>query len=305
MIHRKLQVYLVYLGPHAAVNLGRLVVKLNGLQHAFDFRLFPDAVFGGSILPFQLDDLNACDIAPFFTDGAIMTRLRKVLDRYPEIDARARVIVVTNARLTRGNECTQDPPDIGDFLGLWAPESVVGDRRFGVISLALYLDRYEERARRTAEQYVAFLLLAYLGDTLIDPKPTHRDFRFCVFDYNDDLESIVSSIRRSAICERCRERIAQTLPSDPGVSGHSLLAAFDGVLAYVRKPRVYVVWKTLQSDPLFSLFIIGIAAGIAINIATGLIGVAVAPQIIALGVLLLAGIVWIFKQHFLPGPLFR
>ena len=299
-------VYLVFVGHHSVVLLGDLVARLNGLQSAFEFRLLPGADISGTVVDFSLEDVQACDTPPFYTDGSILGTLETVLERYPEVERNAHVAVVTNVRITRGRDCSPEPGEAGDYFGLWWPAGVDETRRRAAISLALYLDRYQDRGRRTAEQYVAFLLVAFLGDTLFEPKLTHLDFRFCVFDYNDDLDSIVPSIRRSGLCEKCQERIASSVTNTAErVSGKSLLQAFNSLLRYVHRPHPRVVFETLQHDALFSLIVLGVAAGVVINLISNLLGFGGLSQLGIVLALLLLGLAWIVKQHYRPGPLFR
>ncbi len=311
-------VYLIALGPAAAsqsrkphgVLLQALARRLNRVQEAFDFRLLPQADSTGAVLGLSLEEVESCDVPPYYTDGSILRSVEKFLHRYPEIDPDTHVVVVTNVRVTKGVDCSPAAKDGEDYFGLWAPEGVDRTRRRGVISTALYLDRYQEKARRTAEQYVAYMLMAYLGDTSFDPRLTHRDFRFCVFDYNDDLDSIVPSIRRSGLCEGCDRRIGGGRSELADLSPKAFREAYLAILRYVHRPHPRVILDTLQSTAVFSLTVLVLAAGVSINLLSdGLNELGVENRLLlasgAFLVLVLIGSLWVAKEHFIPGRLFR
>jgi hypothetical protein len=160
-----------------------------------------------------------------------------------------------------------------DYFGVWPPQIVEppleGSPIIGVASTYLWVRRYETLAYRTTEQFLEHLIVAFLGDVLYNGSLTHARFRHCVFDYNEDLDSIVDSVRRADLCNQCTDHLAneQNLSSlGASVGGGRIVEAIEGILNDVRKPRWKMVFQALQQDGTFSILILGVLGAIGVNI---------------------------------------
>ena len=228
--------------------------------------------FNFEVLPVQIDveDISSAH-APYYTDQELLPAINARLDER-HLPGDAIVVAFTSLRLAKAimkKGCvTGIEPD---YLGLWdkVTDKTAGKRRIGIISTALWLQKYEQEAYRTAEQYIAHTLLAFLGDQLYKGGITHDAFHRCVFDFNDDLDSIVQSVQRSRICKKClsklekrsaRSKVAKYL--EPG----RITEAMRRISRDVRKPRFRHILRSLQEDGVFSLLIFGVLASLALNI---------------------------------------
>jgi hypothetical protein len=160
-----------------------------------------------------------------------------------------------------------------DYFGVWPPQivelPVEGSPIIGVASTYLWVRRYEMLAYRTTEQFLEYLVVAFLGDVLYHGSLTHTRFRHCVFDYNEDLDSIVDSIRRASLCKQCTENLANEQKLGPlgaSVGGSRIVEAMEGILNDVRRPRWRMVFQALQQDGTFSILILGLLAAIGVNV---------------------------------------
>ena len=302
----RVPVYFVFLGQHPALDLKSLTGDLNRIQKTFRFALLDDTG-EGNLQEWSLDEVQACSEPPFFTHGCIFSSLQTALDRRPDLPANGHIIVVTNVRVTEGQSTVPDHED-DDYFGIWTPRVTGRGELRAVISYAIFQERYQERSRRTLEQYVAYMVVAGLGDNLYEKVLTHPDFRFCTFDYNSDLDSIVPSLRRSGLCESCAKTIRTVNPTRIAtLKAEDVASAFDAILRYVHRPRFLVVLRALAEEPLFSL--VGVSIGLSVVLA--MVSQSIEDLQLELITWLVAGMLlfftvgWILKQHFRPGRLFR
>jgi len=199
-----------------------------------------------------------------------------------------------------------------DYFGHWPPPeggaAIDGDQVVGIISTTLWSRRYEAAAFRTIEQFLEVLVAECLGDILYRSKLTHKQFRRCVFDYNEDVESIVDSIRRARFCAKCLGQLRSddalgTLAKPIGAE--SIAAALVGITADARRPRLKTVFQSLQQDGTFSVLILGVLAAVGVNVLSTWVPGQSRWQLIVPVVLLgvLGGrIAW---EYFRPGPPLR
>jgi len=234
-------------------------------QQAFRFEVLPECI--------EVEKLSSRH-APYYTDHELLPAIHAALDRQgvPK-DEEAVVVVFTSLRLAKavmkkGRMAGIEP----DYLGLWdkaTNKTTAGKRHVGIISTALWLQKYEREAYRTAEQYIAHMLLAFLGDQLYRGGITHDAFHRCVFDFNDDLDSIVQSVQRSRICGKCLSKIGEK-PARSKIAGYlepgTITEAMKSISKSVRRPRYSHILRSLQEDGVFSLLIFGILASLSLNI---------------------------------------
>lgn len=265
-------------------------------QKAFSFEVLPVRI--------EVESLTSRH-APYYTDRELLPAINARLDGQNLPDD-AIVVILTSLRLAKavmkkGRVAGIEP----DYLGLWdkATDGGTGKRRIGIISTALWLQKYEREAYRTAEQYIAHMLLAFLGDQLYRGGITHDAFHRCVFDFNDDLDSIVQSVQRSRVCRKClstlekksaRSKIAKYLEPE------RITEAMRRISKAVRQPRFGHILRSLQEDGIFSLLIFGVLASLALNIFANEVNKWGNPALFAAvgGITLVAWIVW---QRFWPS----
>lgn len=244
--------------------------------------------------------------APYYTDRELLPVIRTALDRQ-QVPRDAVVVVFTSLRLAKavvkkGRAAGIEP----DYLGLWdrvTDKTSAAGRRIGIVSTALWLQKYEREAYRTVEQYVAHMLLAFLGDQLYRGGITHDAFHRCVFDFNDDLDSIVQSVQRSRLCRKCEDKMKKK-PSRSNIAGYldpdTITTAMKAISKSVRRPRYGHILRSLQEDGIFSLLIFGILVSLSLNLFAGVVDKWGAGALFtAVGILALAGyVIW---QRFRPN----
>jgi hypothetical protein len=198
-----------------------------------------------------------------------------------------------------------------DYFGVWPPQPggqpLNGPPSIGVVSINLWARRYEHLAYRTTAQYLEHLIVAFLGDTLSRGILTHARFRRCVFDYNEDLDSIVDSVRSAKLCKQCSEYLGDDRnlgPLGARVGGKMITGAFNAILKDIRRPPARAVFQVLQQDGTFSILILGVLAAIGINLLSNWLTSSpfeTAAIIVAFG--LLFG--WTVWRYLRPGPPLR
>ena len=262
-------------------------------QGAFHFEVLPQRI--------EVEKLSSRH-APFYTDQELLPAIKTCLDGKNSLKLPQDAIVVafTSLRLAKAIKKNGRVTGIEpDYFGLWdkATDKTAGKRRIGIISTALWLQKYESAAYRTAEQYIAHMLLAFLGDQLYKNGITHDAFHRCVFDFNDDLDSIVQSVQRSRICKKClsqigkksaRSTVAKQLDPD------RITDAMRRISQAVRQPRFRHILRSLQEDGVFSLLIFGVLASLALNIFANEVNKWGNPALFAAGgaVTLVAWVIW-------------
>lgn len=175
----------------------------------------------------------------FFTENEIMPALSPSNDAHLVLGITSLRIAPSAGALDPGNE----------HFGVWhntqAPMPPEHSRK-GVVSVTRWRERYEGRAFRSTEQYLAFMALAFIGDVQLGSL-THPWCTGCVFDYNPDDESIVSSVKAAALCQQCRRRIRSIEPQ--------LEEAYLAILRGIGRPPVQAVLRYLQANGLASVFL--------------------------------------------------
>lgn len=265
-------------------------------QQAFQFEALAEQI--------AVEDFSSRH-APYYTDQELFPVINARLEK-PGLPRDAVVVAFTSLRLAKavmkkGRVAGIEP----DYLGLWdkATNKTAGKRRIGIISTALWLQKYELEAYRTAEQYIAHMLLAFLGDQLYRDGVTHDAFHRCVFDFNDDLDSIVQSVQRSRVCKKClakledksaRSKVAEYL--EPA----RISEAMRNISGAVRKPRFRHILRSLQEDGVFSLLIFGVLASLALNIFANELNKWGNPALFALAGFFIL-VLWIIWQRIWPS----
>jgi len=199
-----------------------------------------------------------------------------------------------------------------DYFGYWSPPeggaAADGEPVVGIVSTAAWTRRYEASAYRTTEQFLEVLVAAFLGDVLYRSKLTHKQFRRCVFDYNEDLDSIVDSVRRARFCRQCLRhlRIDQELGSlAKPIGAKTVSAALVSLAADARRPRLKSVLQALQQDGTFSVLILGLLAAIGVNVLSSWVPNQSRWQVIVPVALLGVLFVRVLWEYFRPGPPLR
>lgn len=172
------------------------------------------------------------------------------------------VIGITSLRIAPSIDATR--PE-NEYFGIWKNEQVQLSpihARKGLISTTLWRERYESRAYRSTEQYLAFMVLAFLGDVQLGGL-THPWCTGCLFDYNYDNESIVSSVKSARLCAFCGNVVAQ--------KDSQLREAYEDILKTVRRPPTTEVVRFLQGSGLMSVFVFSIVLALAVGFAQSLI----------------------------------
>lgn len=162
---------------------------------------------------------------------------------------------VTALRIAPSSEAAGED----EYFGLWDNEFVEleqADRFKGIASVARWREKFAGPAYRSTEQYLAFMLLAFVGDVQLGGL-THAWCTGCVFDYNVDEESIVSSVKSATLCPVCRKRLSDVDPN--------LVAAFARVLSFVKRPPFYAVLSYLQGNGFAAVFLFAVLLGIAVG----------------------------------------
>jgi len=165
------------------------------------------------------------------------------------------LICVTSLRVAPSAEAAGED----EYFGLWHNEFVElkpADRLKGVVSVARWREKFAGSAYRSTEQYLAFMLLAFVGDVRLGGL-THAWCTGCVFDYNVDEESIVSSVKSATLCQVCRKRVSEIDPS--------LATAFDRALLRVKRPPIYAILSYLQGNGFAAVFLFAVLLGISVG----------------------------------------
>ncbi len=169
------------------------------------------------------------------------------------------------------------------------------DERLCLVSTALWRQRYQALAFRNERQYMIWSLVAYWLDRFVDPVLTHREYRECIGDYVEDLDSIVYSVRKARLCSACRKHVDDLRVTMPD------LAAADNLLRYVRRPPPDRILESIQQSPVLSFMLLGVL----FSLFTGAIGKAIDGSVLASGVsaalfILIFGLVFV-KEHYFPS----
>jgi predicted Zn-dependent protease len=242
-------------------NLNNRLNKLGHVKKAFEFEVI------GEI---NVDNIDSNDVPKhhYYSAPAILEVLRSfVINNDKNMPL---VFGLTSVPLAHQEKC---PDWEYDYFGVWPPQIVEppleGSPIIGVASTYLWVRRYETLAYRTTEQFIEHLVVAFLGDVLYHGSLTHARFRHCVFDYNEDLDSIVDSVRRADLCEQCKEHLKNEQKLGPlgaSIGGGRIVEAMEGILNDVRTPRWKMVFQALQQDGTFSILILGVLGAIGVNI---------------------------------------
>ncbi len=298
------------------VRLSALADRLNGLRGTGARLLTRNAPRVSEIFHFRV--IGALDIDNDVDSSAVPKQhyydaaaIVRALERFAAAGADVHVVIgITSLPLACESPAGSQEWDY-DYFGVWPPQPggqpLHGRPTAGVISTSLWVRRFETLAYRTTDQFLEHAIVALLGDVLSSTRLTHARFRRCVFDYNEDLDSIVDSVRRARLCTQCETRLAS--PADLGelanaVGSSRVLGALQAILKDVRTPRWRTVFRVLQNDGVFSVLILGVVAAMGINLLSGWIEgpvFQVALPILLLGVL----VAWITWQYLRPGPPLR
>ncbi len=222
-----------------------------------------------------------------------------IIKRIPLMETPGRTLHcgITNVWITDSFENLQREPTREDvYFGYWTNDLVGGEIRgdTGLISLAPWLSRYERESKRDLTQYLAFVIFSFIGDRIGNQSMTHAAFRWCMFDYNLDLDTIVWSIRKSRLCKHCKDHIASI---EDGI----YLDDFKRVLDYTRKPSWPVIFDHLRNSSVFSILVLGILMTFAIG--TIINNVSTVSYVIPLSVFLFVIFIILFlvKERNWPG----
>lgn len=186
----------------------------------------------------------------FFTENEILPALTPSEDDHLVLGITSLRIAPSTGALDAENE----------HFGIWhntqvplAPEH----RRKGVLSVTRWRERYESRAYRSTEQFLAFMVLAFIGDVQLGGL-THPWCTGCVFDYNPDDESIISSVKAAALCHSCREHIRS--------AESQLEESYLRILGGIARPPVEAVLRYLQGNGVTSVFLFSLLLALSVGL---------------------------------------
>ena len=197
---------------------------------------------------------------------------------------------ITSLRIAPANSATDAE---GEHFGIWQNDLVQVEpehARIGVVSVTRWRERYEARAFRSTEQYIAFMVLSFIGDVALGGM-THRWCTGCVFDFNIDDESIVSSVKNSDLCDPCRRRMRALNPE--------LEQSFRVILADVARPPVRAVLSYLQGNGIASVFLFSVLLTLSVGLLQSVFQTAgkVAVGTSAICALIFFGVVWYVQRY--------
>ena len=261
-VPRDLTVVLVQVGESFSYDVNKLALLLNRNSSPwmrFKGRLYQDRDFSDYAL---VDELQISSDSPFWSAAKAMALLQRVVKAEDD----EFVIGITPAWLA-------DPPDDDDdlgstdtYLGVWHNRFVppYGAANYAIISTSAWQSRYERSSYRSVEQYIAHMVVAAIGDYLVEkvqeknqdwPGLTHSIYQNCVFDFTPDQASIVPAVQRSRICGRCQKRISVG-QLRLNRTGDEVSKALDKILHLARVPPSEEVFRALHEDPRFSVLVI-------------------------------------------------
>lgn len=160
------------------------------------------------------------------------------------------VIGLTAARIAPPGEDGKDASE--DCFGYYRNELMpqVRDNRYAVISTALWQQKYDATAYRNTFQYTLFMVASFLGDRYASAPLSHAEFRRCMADFDDDLDSIVFSVRKARLCESCIRQL------DAAPLG--LRELLEALLRKVREPTFFRVAQAIKDSPIPSILVMGV-----------------------------------------------
>lgn len=113
----------------------------------------------------------------------------------------------------------------------------------------------------------------------------------CVFDFNPDNESIVSSVKAATLCGKCRQRIRNFQPQ--------LEVAFQRILAGVERPPIRAVISYLQGNGIASVFLFSVLMGLSVGLLQSLLPAAEHIALVASlsCTVIFLGVIWYFHRY--------
>lgn len=304
----RLTVVLAQVGEAFGYSVDDLADELNSLAIRwlkFEPRIFPLEALD----EYELSEALQIAHTPYWDAAKAMTILRE------NVPAPRGVFVIGITPGWLADDPAGAPIDVKDsYLGYWHNRFVPQPDwpAHAIISTALWQSHYERSSYRNVRQYIVHMIVAALGDYLVEtveapnedwPGLTHAVYQNCTFDYTPNLDSIVTAVQRSRICERCQRRLKNPAARlRVRVPAERIDTDLDYMLGLARVPPTDQVFRALQEDPRFSF----IAFGFLLSLFVGLVGDSLAkspPFGILVSVLcfvVLLGI-WFLKRRFLTG----
>jgi|GEM_PF-6290013 hypothetical protein len=254
-------VWIVGLGPHLPLDLRTFAKTMNRLQRHFSFRVVDKTI--------QLEDLKEPPFSGLFYNSSDLFRVVKEnVASIPDEDFIICVGAIRVVHLPDGKPDVGFSPSENEWFGIWRNALTPLDdayARIGFISVAQWMQRFEGASYRTTAQYLCHMTIAFLGDVLFDGELTHPDFRWCVFDFNDDLESIGESVKKCSISQGVVQKIKGLQPAGTELSQDQIVAAFQAMAMYVRRPTMASTFRYLNESSVTQVFVIGILLSNSLN----------------------------------------
>lgn len=169
------------------------------------------------------------------------------------------IVGITSIRIAPSVGGAANDPE-NEYFGIWRNSQLPlddKDARKGVISVTCWRERYEARAFRSTEQYLAFMILAFVGDVQLGGL-THPWCTGCVFDFNPDNESIVSSVKSATLCDHCLAKMRAQHPH--------FVNPFKIILKKVDRPPYGAILSYLQSNGVTSLLIFTVLLALSVGL---------------------------------------
>ena len=255
-----LTIKLIGIGLYMPVNLHKLAKKLNKLQKSFLF------IASDSYIDIQ-ERLKPKYSGIFYDSYDILNFAKsinkddKVSDLFLCIGA---VNIIHSDNMLSEKEINPDD----EWFGVWQNEHCPLTKEFnnyGIISLTQWIKNFQESSYRSNQQYICHMITAFLGDIIYEGKLTHTDFRWCVFDFNDDMFSISESIKKCNISKGVRETILNNSPAYSTLTSEEIFKSFNSITKYVRRPGILSVFRYLNESAVTQFFIIGILLANSLN----------------------------------------
>lgn len=298
---KAINIYFVEMGEFisTSIDLDKLSRTLNKLQTSFLFEKYNEKDDElKNVSKFQFNNNVCCDSKLVFQ--------ALVGSKQPYLSSNNTLIIgITSAWIADSTGNSVDPINISDcYFGYWHNQLVDtgsnDDRRFAVISIAPWLLKYENLSLRDIYQYLSFMVVAFIGDYIHPDGMTHPEFRWCVYDYNPDMDSICQSIRKSRICDQCQTKIGQASLSKE-LHPKEINSSLEKLLKYSRRPKFLDILRAYIDHPVFAFFGAGLILSIFSNLITYKIEHFGDVVMIFMGICIAWFVALIVKEHFWPG----
>ncbi len=254
-----IKIELIEIGQYLPINLKKFIKKLNSIQNSFHFYSKQENINIDTNLQPKYNGL-------FFNSNDIFSSVLKNSTNTDDLKIAIGAISIVHIE----DENIENNIDIEEYewFGVWQNNLCPINQKYnniGLISLKQWMQNYEQESYRTNEQYLCHMIIAFIGDILYSGKLTHADFRWCIFDLNDDMHSISESVKKCNLSQGVQEIILKEKPIIQDVSGTQILESFNRMAKFVRQPNISSIFRFLNENAITQFFIIGILLANSLN----------------------------------------